>query len=64
MSNNQLQLLVSEVLLKLEGDDRICDIIAETAMETLEEYGVDGGTDDGFDTLSDVVASISLYSCV
>lgn len=64
MTQDQLRLLVSEILLKLEGDDRICDIIAETAMETLEEYGVDGGTDEGFDALSDVVSSITLYSCL
>ena len=64
MNQDQLRLLVSEILLKLEGDDRISDIIAETAMETLDEHGVDGGTEEGFDALSDVVSSITLYSCL
>ena len=64
MNNDQLRLLVSEVLLKLEGDERIGDIIAETTMETLEEYGVDESSEEGFDALSDIVSSISLYSAV
>ena len=64
MNNDQLRLLVSKVLLKLEGDDRISDIIAETVMDTLSEYGVDESSDEGFEALSDIVSSISLYSAV
>ena len=62
MTNKDLALLTSEVLLKLEGDERISDIIAETIMETLEEYGVDGSEDEGFEALMDISSNISLYS--
>ena len=62
MTTQELRIIASEVLLKLEGDDRIADIVGETIMETLDEYGIDGGSDDGFDTLMDLASNISLYS--
>ena len=62
MTTQELRILASEVLLKLEGDERISDIIGETIMETLEEYGVDGSDDEGFDALMDLASNITLYS--
>ena len=62
MTTQELRIIASEVLLKLEGDDRIADIVGETIMETLDEYGIDGGSDDGFDALMDLASNISLYS--
>lgn len=62
MTTQELRIIASEVLLKLEGDDRIADIIGETIIETLEEYGIDGSDDEGFDALMDLASNISLYS--
>lgn len=62
MTDQELRIIASEVLLKLEGDERISDILGETIMETLEEYGCDGGEEGTFGAFMDLASNISLYS--
>jgi hypothetical protein len=63
MTDQELRIIASEVLLKLEGDERISDILGETIMETLEEYGYDDGGKEGtFGAFMDLASNISLYS--
>ena len=62
MTEQTLRAVVSEILLQLEGDERIGDIIAETAIDTLDKHGVDGSSEEGFDALMDICSNISLYS--
>ena len=62
MTDQTLRTVVSEILLQLEGDERISDIIAEVAIDALSSHGVDTSSDEGFDALMDICSNISLYS--
>jgi len=62
MTDQNLRAITSEILLQLEGDERIADIIAEVAVDTLDKHGVDGSSDEGFEALMDICSNITLYS--
>ena len=62
MTDQTLRLVISEILLQLEGDERIADIIAEVAVDALDKHGVDGSSAEGFDALMDVCSNITFYS--
>lgn len=59
MTSSQLTQLV---LSKLEGDERISDIISEAIQETMDELDLDVVSEDGFDLMMDTAASISLVA--
>ena len=61
MTFQELRVLTSEVLLKLEGDQRISDIIADAIVDVFEEHGIEPD-EEGFDALMDVASNITLYS--
>lgn len=54
--------LTQLVLSKLEGDERISDIVSEAIQEAMEELDLDTGSDDGYDLMMDTSASIALVS--
>ena len=56
MTQPQLAELVRS---RLEGDDRICDIIHETLGEIMDELGIDIYSEDGYELATDVLGSIS-----
>ena len=62
MTDQTLRTVISEVLLQLEGDERIADIIAEVAIDTLDKHGVDGSSEEGFEALMDICSNVTLYS--
>ena len=61
MTDQELRVLTSEVLLQLEGDERIADILADTIADVFEEYGIEPD-DEGFEAMMDVASNITLYS--
>ena len=61
MTDQELRILTSEVLLQLEGDERIADILADTIADVFEEYGIEPD-DEGFEAMMDVASNITLYS--
>jgi hypothetical protein len=54
--------LTQLVLSKLEGDERISDIVSEAIQEAMEELDLDMGSEDGYDLMMDTSASISLVA--
>ena len=64
MTENKLRDLVSQVLLKLEGNEAIGNIIGEAAVDVFIENGIDDESEEGFFAMMDVITSISLTSCV
>lgn len=54
--------LTQLVLSKLEGDERISEIISEAIQETMDELDLDVVSEDGFDLMMDTAASISLVA--
>ena len=62
MTTQELRIIASEVLLKLEGDERISDIIGEAIMDTMDARGYDGGEEGTFAAFMDIASNISLYS--
>lgn len=62
MTDQELRIIASEVLLKLEGDERISDIIGEAIMDTIDAHGFDGGEEGTFAAFMDIASNISLYS--
>ncbi len=61
MTDQELRVLTSEVLLQLEGDERIADILADTIADVFEEYGIEPD-DEGFEAMMDIASNIALYS--
>jgi len=62
MTDQELRTIASEVLLKLEGDERISDIIHEAIVDVLYANDIDGYDDEHFDSLMDLTSNICLYS--
>ncbi len=54
--------LTQLVLAKLEGDERISDIVSEAIQEAMDDLDIDMGSEDGYDLMMDTSASISLIA--
>lgn len=57
METSQLRILTAEVLLKLEGDERISEILGDAIIDTFEEYGIDPN-EEGWEWLMEVAENI------
>ena len=60
MNPQIVELLRQQVIERLEGDDRIMEIIHDTIDCVFAENSIDCSTDDGMDAMVEVASNITL----